>query len=172
MVMRRMMNVKLPAHEFLDERGIAYEGLTFSSTTEKGAGNVARVLGFEESQMVKTLIFETDAGERVLVMVAADRNAISGHLKKAIGSRNIRLAGPESVKESTGYEIGSIPPFHWQPPDFRSFIDAGLMEEQTLGVGAGMWGQEIIITPENVVRAAGAIVVNLTDRSKPVFVEG
>ncbi len=163
--------MKLPAHEFLDERGIAYQSLTFPSTTEKGAANVAGVLGFNESQMVKTLIFETDSGESVLVMVSADRNAISGYLKKAIGSRNIKLAGPESVKESTGYEIGSIPPFHWQPQGFRSFIDASLMEEQTLGVGAGTWGHEIIITPENVVKAAGAIVVNLTDKSKTVFLE-
>lgn len=155
----------LPAHSYLDQLGISYERRTFPPTTEKGAAAVARVLGFREHQMVKTLIFEADTGERVLVMVGGDQNAISGQLKKAIGSRNIRMAGPEVVKATTGYEIGSIPPFHWQPAGFRSFLDEKLLSESRLGVGAGQWGEEILITPENLVRAAQAQVVKLTERA-------
>jgi Cys-tRNA(Pro)/Cys-tRNA(Cys) deacylase len=161
--------MKLPAHEFLDEKRIPYETLSFPPTTEKGAAQVARALGYEEHQMVKTLIFEAVTGEKVLVMVGGDESAISGHLKKAIGSRNIKLARFETVKETTGYEVGSVPPFHWQPDGFRSFVDSSLMVEPVLGVGAGVWGNEILITPENLVKAARATVVNLTDRSKPVF---
>ena len=157
--------MKLPAHSYLDQLGISYERRSFPPTTEKGAAAVARVLGFREQQMVKTLIFEADTGERVLVMVGGDQNAISGQLKKAIGSRNIRMAGPEVVKATTGYEIGSIPPFHWQPAGFRSFLDEKLMAEPLLGVGAGQWGEEILITPTNLVRAAQAQVVKLTERA-------
>jgi Cys-tRNA(Pro)/Cys-tRNA(Cys) deacylase len=159
----------LPAHAFLDTQNIPYEPLTFPTATEKGAANVAKALGYQERQMVKTLIFETKQGERVLVMVGGNQSAISGHSKKAIGSRNIKLAGPETVKETTGYQIGSIPPFHWQPAGFRSFLEASLVGEEILGVGAGQWGQEIMITPENLVRASRATVVNLTDKSRPIF---
>jgi Cys-tRNA(Pro)/Cys-tRNA(Cys) deacylase len=84
----------LPAHEYLNRREIEYERLTFPDTTEKGAANVAAALGFRERQMVKTLIFQIDTGERMLIMLGGDQNAISGHLKKALGSRNIRLADP------------------------------------------------------------------------------
>lgn len=161
----------LPAHDYLNQLGIPYERLTFSPDTEKGAANVARALGYRERQMVKTLIFETDKGERALVMLGGDQNAVSGHLKKALGSRNIRLADPEDVKATTGYVIGSIPPFHWQPEGFRSIIDAALMQEPVLGVGAGQWGEEIIITPERLVQASRAEIINLTDRDKPVFLE-
>jgi Cys-tRNA(Pro)/Cys-tRNA(Cys) deacylase len=119
--------------------------------------------------MVKTLIFESDKGERVLIMVGADQSAISGYLKKVLGSRNIKMASPETVKQVTGYEVGSIPPFHWQPAGFRSFLDQSLMQEEVLGVGAGAWGEEIIITPQHLVQAARAIVVNLTDRERPVI---
>ena len=157
--------MNLPAHQFLDERGISYRKLTFSPATEKGAASVAAALGYEPAQMVKTLIFETSRDERVLVMLGGDKNAVSGHLKKAIGSRNIRLAAAEAVKEVTGYEIGSIPPFHWQPPSFRSFIDAVLMEEGVLGLGAGVWGQEIMMAPQDLVRATDAAIVNLSVKS-------
>lgn len=155
--------MKLPAHLHLDERGIPYEAKSFPPDTEKGAANVARVLGFPERQAVKTLIFQVvDTGECALVMLGGDQNAISGNLKKAIGSRNIRMAPPEQVQEATGYVIGSIPAFGWQPEGFRSFLEASLMDEPILGTGAGQWGEEIMITPENLVKASGATVVNLT----------
>lgn len=160
--------MNLPAHDYLDTRNIPYERKSFPPDTEKGAANVARVLGFSERQAVKTLIFQVHTGERVLVMLGGDQSAISGHLKKAIGSRNIKMADPEVVRETTGYVVGSIPAFGWQPPGFRSFLEASLVNEPILGTGAGVWGEEIMITPKNLIRASDAIVVNLTDREKPV----
>ncbi|GAB4539620.1 MAG: YbaK/EbsC family protein [Anaerolineales bacterium] len=160
--------IKLPAHLYLDAQGIPYEARSFSPETEKGAANVARALNFPERQAVKTLIFQVDSGERVLVMLGGDQNAISGNLKKAVGSRNIQMAAPEVVKETTGYVIGSIPAFGWQPQGFRSFLEASLTSEPMLGTGAGRWGEEIMITPQNLIRASHAIVVNLTERDKPV----
>lgn len=161
--------MNLPAHTYLDQRGIPYERRNFPPETEKGAVNVARVLGLSERQAVKTLIFQADTGERVLVMLGGDQSAISGHLKKAIGSRNIKMAAPEVVKETTGFVIGSIPAFGWQPVGFRSFLEASLMEEPILGTGAGVWGEEILITPQDLVRASNATVVNLVNRDRPIF---
>ena len=158
--------MRLPAHEYLDREAIAYEIRSFPPETEKGAASVARALGFREHQMVKTLLFQTGKGERALVMVGGDRSAVSSHLKKALGDRNVQMATPQAVKETTGYEIGSVPPFHWQPVGFRSFLDEALTREPLLGVGAGVWGNEILITPANLTRAARAIVVNLTERDR------
>ena len=152
----------LPAHRYLEERGIPHRRLEFSPETDKGAANVAHALGLSEAQAVKTLIFETATGDRALVMLGGDKNAISGRLKRALGSRNIRLADPETVKQVTGYEIGSIPPFHWQPEGFRSIVDACLMYEAELGVGAGVWGQEIMIAPADLVAACGGEVFDLS----------
>lgn len=164
--------MNLPAHSYLDERQIPYERRSFSPETEKGAANVALVLGISERQAVKTLIFQVvDTGECVLVMLGADQNAISGNLKKAIGSRNIKMADPEVVKKTTGYVIGSIPAFGWQLDGFSTFLEASLVGEPILGTGAGQWGEEIMITPQDLIKASRATVVNLTEREKPVFPE-
>lgn len=161
--------IHLPAHEYLDQLNIPYEMAEFPPGIEKGAVSVAQALGFRERQMIKTLIFEMDTGERLLVMVGGDQSIVSGNLKKAAGSRNIKMASAESVKDATGYAIGSIPPFSWQKPGFRSFLEESLMAESILGVGTGQWGHEILITPQNLARASGAVVLNLVDREKPVF---
>ncbi len=161
--------ISLPSHEYLDKLNIPYNKTEFPPEIEKGAASVAHALGYHERQMIKTLIFELDTGERILVMVGGDQNIISGLLKKAAGSRNIKMASYEAVQETTGYIVGSIPPFSWQPEGFRTFLDVSLMDEPVLGVGTGVWGNEILITPENLVKASGAILVNLVNRDKPVI---
>lgn len=130
--------ITLPAHEYLDKLEIPYAKAEFPPDIEKGAASVARALGYNERQMIKTLIFELDTGERILVMVGGDQNIVSGLLKQTAGSRNIKMASFEAVKETTGYEVGSIPPFSWQPEGFRSFLDVSLMDEPVLGVGTGV----------------------------------
>ena len=97
----------LPAHQYLDDHAVPYQTHTFPPSTAKGAASVAHALGYQPGQMVKTLIFQVDTGEQVLVMLPGDKHAISGHLKHAIGSRNIRLATPEAVKATT--------PAPWRP---------------------------------------------------------
>ena len=159
----------LPAHSFLDRMSIGYERRSFPPSTPKGAAEVAHALGFAEHQMVKTLIFETGAGATCLVMLGGDQSAVSSNLKKALGSRDIHLAPPEVVERVTGYVVGSIPPFSWQPQGFRTLIDASLLKEPLLGVGTGQWGEEILIAPPDLVRASGGQVINLTDRNQPVF---
>ena len=154
----------LPAHIFLDGRHIPYKKLSFPPETEKGAANVAQALGYNESQMVKTLVFESGTGEQVLVMLGGDKNAISGNLKRAIGSRDIRLAAHAKVIEVTGYAIGAIPPFHWQPPGFRTFIDACLMDEGILGGGAGQGGGEVMIAPNDRAGVSGGTVVEASKK--------
>jgi Cys-tRNA(Pro)/Cys-tRNA(Cys) deacylase len=153
--------MKLLSHLYLDRLGIAYETLSFSPSIPKGAASVAHEIGRSERQTVKTLIFEAATGERVLVMLGGDQSASSANLKKAIGSRNIRMASPDAVKETTGYTIGSIPPFCWQPEGFRSFLEASLLHETILAVGAGEWGQEIFITPQDLLKASKAMLANL-----------
>lgn len=160
--------IVLPAHQHLDRLGVPYRRASFPATTDKGAASVARALGYRERQMVKTLVFEAGTGERALVMLGGDQNAVSGLLKKALGSRDVRMASPEAVLAATGYVIGSIPPVGWQPAGFRTFLEASLLDEPELGVGTGQWGEEILIAPADLVRASGARVVNLTDRDRPL----
>jgi Cys-tRNA(Pro)/Cys-tRNA(Cys) deacylase len=154
----------LAAHKYLDRLNIPYQKAEFPPSIEKGAASVAAALGFRERQMIKTLIFELHTAERILVMVGGDQNIVSGLLKKAAGSRNIRMASFEGVRETTGYVVGSIPPFSWQPAGFRTFLDRALVDEDLLGVGTGVWGHEILMKPADLVEASAAMVVNLTDR--------
>ncbi len=103
------------------------------------------------------------------VMLGGNQSAIFGNLKQVIGSRNIQMAAPDVVKKTTGYDVGSIPPFCWQTHGFQSFIELSLLNESNLGVGTGLLGYEIPLTPGNLIKATNAIVANLTNRDEAVF---
>ncbi len=156
--------MKLPVHEYLESRAIPYRALSFPTTTEKGAAGVAGALKDHVTprQVIKSLMFETGTKEILLVLVGGDQNVVSGQLKKIAGDRNIKMAPGERIREISGYEIGSIPPFCWQPAGFRTLIDLSLMSEPVLAVGTGTWGEEILITPADLVQASSAQAVNLT----------
>jgi asparaginyl-tRNA synthetase len=122
-----------------------------------------------ERQLVKSLIFETGAGELVLVLIGGDQSAISGSLKKVVGDRNVRLASPDRVRAASGYGVGAIPPFSWQPPGFRTFVERSLANESHLAVGAGQWGHEILLAPDDLIRASSATLADLcTASSSPL----
>jgi len=167
-----MTIVRLPSHKYLESLGISFQTMTFPATTEKGALSVARVLGdaVTPRQVIKSLIFETGTKEVVLVLVGGDQNVVSGSLKKAVGDRNVRMASPERIRDVSGYQIGSIPPFSWQPPGFRTIVDASLLGEPVLAVGSGTWGNEILLSPADLVRAASAQAANLTGSDLPAQV--
>ena len=160
----------LPSHDYLKHLNIHFTTASFPPSTPKGAANVAGVIGVRAHQAVKTLIFKTDDSEYVLIMVSADLNAISGHLKKVVGSRNVQLASPEEVIKVTGYQIGSIPPFSWQPAEFRSFLDHDLIKEEILAVKAEADRRDLqiglIVVTDQESLASDEIMPNLLERLK------
>jgi asparaginyl-tRNA synthetase len=161
--------MRLPTHEYLNSLEIPFKSVSFPPAIDRGAASVAQALGDQVStrQVIKSLMFETSSGELVLVLVGGDQNVISGQLKKTIGDRNIRMASPNRIQEISGYEIGSIPPFSWQPAGFRTFIDVSLLPEPMVAVGSGTWGEEILLTPADLVRGAAAQVANLVSKDPP-----
>ncbi|MBD3280732.1 asparagine--tRNA ligase [Candidatus Dojkabacteria bacterium] len=160
----------LKSHKCLDDLKLNYRKIQFPASTEKGATNVARAIGgFSDRQMVKTLIFYVpESKQYALIMVGGDQSAASKNLKKIFKTKNVRMATPEEVKELTGYVVGSIPPFSWQGKDTVTLIETSLMNEKELGVGTGTWGQEIIISPENLVKASQAEIYNLVDPNQDI----
>jgi prolyl-tRNA editing enzyme YbaK/EbsC (Cys-tRNA(Pro) deacylase) len=80
----------------------------------------AQVLGVETDQIIKTLLFVLDAGEKAgqvppaVVVIGNGENRIS---KKALGQhfglnpKRIKLAPAETVIDLLGYPPGGVPPF-------------------------------------------------------------
>ena len=70
---------------------------------------VAALLGVEPARIVKTLLYETDAG-LVAAVVRGDRAINEVKLLNHLGVQELRLAGEEVVREATGAPVGFAGP--------------------------------------------------------------
>ncbi|MFB6292181.1 MAG: YbaK/EbsC family protein [Candidatus Nanohaloarchaea archaeon] len=114
------------ADEFLDEHGISYETVEQDNPT-KTCDDAAEERGLEPSQIVKSLIVETDEGY-VHCLVPGDRTLSE---KKF---RGYRMADPEKSEELTGFESGTVHPFS---SDLERVVDERVFENDRVSFTTG-----------------------------------
>jgi prolyl-tRNA editing enzyme YbaK/EbsC (Cys-tRNA(Pro) deacylase) len=79
------------------------------------AVEAAAAIGVEVGQIVKSLLFATEAGGTVLVLAAGD-NRVAEKKVAALVGEPVAMADPETVRRATGFAIGGVPPIaHAEP---------------------------------------------------------
>jgi Cys-tRNA(Pro) deacylase len=76
-----------------------------------GTPVAARELGVDEHAVIKTLVFETDAREPIIVLMHGDREVSTKNLARALGVKTVTPCTPDSANKHTGYMVGGISPF-------------------------------------------------------------
>jgi prolyl-tRNA editing enzyme YbaK/EbsC (Cys-tRNA(Pro) deacylase) len=93
--------------------------------------DVAKTLGVDPGQIVKTLVFVCD-GRPVVALVPGDRRADGAKLARAVGAASARVATPDEVVAATGFPPGAVAPFPLPKVD-------SILLEQTLLTGGYVW---------------------------------
>jgi prolyl-tRNA editing enzyme YbaK/EbsC (Cys-tRNA(Pro) deacylase) len=123
----------MKADEKLDELGIPFEEVVQDNPT-KSCDDAAKERGVETSQIVKSLILESE-GEKFHVLLPGDRTLS----EKKFGAE-YRMIPPEEAEEITGFEPGTVHPFS---TDLKHVADERIFEngavshtvgEKTMGV--------------------------------------
>jgi L-threonine kinase len=116
----------------------------------------------DPSTVVKTLLFvAANADSAAQAVVPADRLADPKKVAAALGLRPLRLASADDVYRLTGFEIGLLPPLGHRSP-LPTVIDGRAAELETLCGEAGDGVHRLRIARDDLVRAAGARVADVT----------
>ena len=134
------------------EYGIDVEVHEFPEGT-KTAADAAEAIGCDVAQIASSLVFVAD-GEPVVVVTSGANRVSEGRLAEALGARAVRMAGPDEVKDATGWSIGGVPPF-CHDTDVPVLLDRTLLDHETVWAAAG--------TPDAVWPAAPEALVELAD---------
>lgn len=97
--------------------------------------DVAKALGVEPGQIVKTLVFVCD-GSPVAVLVPGDRRADGAKVARAVGATSARVATRDEVLAATGFPPGAVAPFPL-PRIETILLEQTLLAEDQVWVGAG-----------------------------------
>ncbi|MFJ6855322.1 YbaK/EbsC family protein [Streptomyces sp. NPDC091271] len=148
--------------EALRELGLDVEVRRFPDAT-RTAVEAAAAIGCELSQIVKSLIFEAD-GVPVLVLMDGSSRVDVERVRAELGAGEVKRAGADLVRETTGYAIGGVPPFGHRTKT-RVLADRGLLGHTTVWAAAGTPHTVFPLDPGSLVELAGGTLVDVRERT-------
>lgn len=142
------------------ELGLAVEIVEFDQST-RTAQEAADTVGCTVAQIVKSLCFVV-ADQPVMVLVSGANQLDERKLAElhGVGRKQVKRADAEAVKIATGYSIGGVPPFGHATP-LVVYVDADLMQFETIWAAAGTPFAVFAIAPAELVRASQGSVADL-----------
>ena len=141
-----------------DALGLKIEVRRFPEGT-KTAADAAAAIGVTVGQIVKSLIFAVD-GEIVLALVSGANQLDERKLAAAAGGRKAARVDADTVRTSTGYPIGGVPPIGLAR-GLRVFVDPDLLAFAEVWAAAGTWNDVFGVQPERLAEACGGHVAEL-----------
>ncbi|KRT76169.1 MAG: YbaK/prolyl-tRNA synthetase associated region [Armatimonadetes bacterium CSP1-3] len=123
------------------------------------AEDAARALRTTVAQIVKSLVFLAD-GRPVLALVSGANRVDERKLAVACGAQRVVKADADTVRETTGFGIGGVPPMGHRRA-LRTFIDQDLLQHDVVYAAAGTPAAVFPVTPGELIRASGAQPVDL-----------
>jgi prolyl-tRNA editing enzyme YbaK/EbsC (Cys-tRNA(Pro) deacylase) len=128
------------------------------SVSAKTSREAAEALGVSVAQIAKSLVF-TANGSPVLVIASGANRVDELKLERLAGGK-IRKADPDTVKQTTGFTIGGVPPFGHTAP-LPTFVDRDLLQYEVIYPAAGVPECVFPVSPGELLRATGGTVADL-----------
>ena len=145
----------------LAARGLTVEITEFDQSTATSQ-QAADTLGVSVATIVKSLVFL--AGEQPILVLASGANRVDTEKLSRITGSKVRRADADRVKAATGFVIGGVPPVGHAGP-LATYIDRDLMAYDLLWAAAGSPYAVFPVTPQDLVRITGGMVVDLAQRA-------
>jgi Cys-tRNA(Pro)/Cys-tRNA(Cys) deacylase len=156
-----------PATALLARQRIPYSVHEYPHDARHGEGRgsnygleASEALGVPPERVFKTLVASVDGALTVGVVPVAGRLDLKA-LATAAGGRKAVMAEPAEAERATGYVVGGISPLGHRKR-LPVVIDETARRFGTIYCSAGRRGLQIEIAPEDLMKAADAVVAPIT----------
>ena len=156
---------KTNAMRILDGLKIKYETKEYDDDGEhelsRGAAtNIAEKLGIDPAACFKTIVMRSETKQIFVFCQSAEHEINLKKARTAAGVKELNPVKPEELLALTGYIRGGCSPVGMKKK-FPTFIDASALNHDKIYISAGVRGQQIILAPSDLIKAAGAETVDL-----------
>jgi Cys-tRNA(Pro)/Cys-tRNA(Cys) deacylase len=123
--------------------------------------SVAKKVGMPPEQVFKTLLTTAGPGVYVFAVIPGDAELDLKKLAHAAGLRKAEMAPLKEVQPLTGYIRGGVTVFGAKKA-YPVFVDETIILFDRISVSAGARGTQLILSPDDYIRAAEAQTAGLT----------
>ena len=150
--------MKTNAARILDRLGIPYVIRTYPVDENRmGAVAAAEKLGLPAQQVFKTLVARVPKVDVVLACVPGGADLDLKALGAAAGGKRAELVPIDEIRGITGYIRGGVSPIGTRRT-LPVYLDSSARDWPVISISAGIRGCQILIAPQDLVRAVGATV--------------
>lgn len=156
---------KTNAMRILDGLKIKYETLSYEDDGEhelsRGAAeNIAAKLGINPAACFKTIVMRNESKQIFVFCQSAIHEINLKKARNASASKEINPVKPDELLALTGYIRGGCSPLGMKKK-FPTFIDQTAFDFEKIYISAGVRGQQIVISPADLLKATDAQSVDL-----------
>jgi len=153
--------VKTNAARVLDGLAIKYELREYEvDPQDLSAEAVATKIGLPPDRLFKTLAVRGDRNGILLAVISSNLELDFKALAHQAGDRKVEMLPLKEVQAATGYIRGGVTALACKR-DYPVYIDELAQICEVMSVSAGMRGLQILLAPEDYIRAVKARVVSI-----------
>jgi Cys-tRNA(Pro)/Cys-tRNA(Cys) deacylase len=151
--------VKTNGARFLESLNIPFELREYEvDPNDLSAITVAKKIGMPAEQVFKTLLTADGHGAYVFAVIPGDAELDFKKLARAAEWRKAEMSPLKDVQPLTGYIRGGVTIFGAKKA-YPVFVDETVILFDRISVSAGTRGTQLILTPDDYLRAAAALDV-------------
>lgn len=128
---------------------VPFEEHRYRYEEKGGTSHSAEVLGVDEHRVIKTLVFETDADQPLVVLMHGDASVSTKQLARVIGAKSTRPCAPEVAERHTGYRVGGTSPFGLRKR-LPIYAEASIFELDRIYINGGQRGLLVSLDPTSL----------------------
>ena len=144
-----------PATQLLKAHQVPFTGHPYDYVEHGGTAESARQLGFDEHQVVKTLVMQDQDARPLIVLMHGDCKVSTKNLARQIGAKSVEPCTPEVAQRHSGYLVGGTSPFGTRR-EMPVYIEESILQLPRIAINGGRRGYLIGIDPQVCVQVLGA----------------
>jgi Cys-tRNA(Pro) deacylase len=144
----------------LRESGASFAIHSYAYEEHGGTAAAARQLGLDEHGVIKTLVFETEAREPLIVLMHGDKEVSAKNLARLLGVKAVHACSPDAANRHTGYMVGGISPFGTRKR-LKVYMERTIADLPVVFINAGKRGLLAELSPAVLTQVLSALLVDL-----------
>jgi len=154
--------MKTNGARLLESLGIPFELREYEvDPNDLTALTVAKKIAMPPEQVFKTLLTTGGTDTYVFAVIPGDAELDFKKLARAAGLRKAEMVSLKDVQPLTGYIRGGVT-VSGAKKAFPAFIDETAILFEQISVSAGTRGTQLVLSPQDYIRAAAAKTADLT----------
>jgi len=147
---------------FLDRNSIRYGYHSYAESGAVSGKDAAAALGQEPGKVFKTLVMRGTSKKIYVFLISVNHKLDQKKAASYLDEKAIEMVKGKELQPLTGYVHGGCSPLKMRKK-FRTIIDIGSQNYETILINAGMVGYMVEVTLENLKKVLEFEVADIVD---------